>query len=550
MKGKAPHRIPYLSRRWRVLIVLLVFSLAPFLVVTILCQRGAARFAKQILHSVEVNLTEIVGKELQQTAKSYGRLLSGGTEILEGDRSVSATTARNLILSRVHKINDLSSQWSPAMQGFLVYSGIAQETGEPTLQIMAKRDLSQEKHSWQPVLESEWLSSPDSKGMASLVNEVRVGKNGYLKMVYGGIECLWAYAPATESLSLVLVLPKEKILAQIQQAHDLLILLTQRQWLVIGAASAVVIVLVILTAFWRSHSMTRPLQVMVEALDRLAGGDFSSRMEFTTGDERDILARAFNEMVPQLEDRIRIRKALEVAQEVQQNLLPLEIPVLPGFDISATAIYCDETGGDYFDFFHCGKDCEYLGVAIGDVSGHGVPAALLMTTARALLRMRSSQPGSTAQVVNSVNRLLTADTYECGRFMTLFYLNLDQKNRRLHWVRAGHEPGIFYDPATDSFEELLGSGIALGVDAEWQYEENERKGLISGQIVFLGTDGIWETRKADGEMFGKQRLYDIIRHNAKNSAKSIEKAVLEKLGDFRGEFDQEDDITMVVIKVK
>jgi sigma-B regulation protein RsbU (phosphoserine phosphatase) len=550
MKGKAPHRIPYLSRRWRVLIVLLVFSLAPFLVVTILCQRGAARFAKQILHSVEVNLTEIVGKELQQTAKSYGRLLSGGTEILEGDRSVSATTARNLILSRVHKINDLSSQWSPAMQGFLVYSGIAQETGEPTLQIMAKRDLSQEKHSWQPVLESEWLSSPDSKGMASLVNEVRVGKNGYLKMVYGGIECLWAYAPATESLSLVLVLPKEKILAQIQQAHDLLILLTQRQWLVIGAASAVVIVLVILTAFWRSHSMTRPLQVMVEALDRLAGGDFSSRMEFTTGDERDILARAFNEMVPQLEDRIRIRKALEVAQEVQQNLLPLEIPVLAGFDISATAIYCDETGGDYFDFFPCGKDCEYLGVAIGDVSGHGVPAALLMTTARALLRMRSSQPGSIAQVVNSVNRLLTADTYECGRFMTLFYLNLDQKNRRLHWVRAGHEPGIFYDPATDSFEELLGSGIALGVDAEWQYEENERKGLISGQIVFLGTDGIWETRRADGEMFGKQRLYDIIRHNAKNSAKSIEKAVLEKLGDFRGEFDQEDDITMVVIKVK
>jgi hypothetical protein len=233
MKGKAPHKIPYLSRRWRVLIVLLVFSLAPFLVVTILCQRGAARFAKQILHSVEVNLTEIVGKELQQTAKSYGRLLSGGTEILEGDRSVSATTARNLILSRVHKINDLSSQWSPAMQGFLVDSGIAQETGEPTLQIMAKRDLSQEKHSWQPVLESEWLSSPDSKGMASLVNEVRVGKNGYLKMVYGGIECLWAYAPATESLSLVLVLPKEKILAQIQQAHDLLILLTQRQWLVI-----------------------------------------------------------------------------------------------------------------------------------------------------------------------------------------------------------------------------------------------------------------------------------------------------------------------------
>lgn len=296
--------------------------------------------------------------------------------------------------------------------------------------------------------------------------------------------------------------------------------------------------------------MTRPLQVMVEALDRLAGGDFSSRMEFATGDERDILARAFNEMVPQLEDRLRIRKALEVAQEVQQNLLPREIPLLSGFDISAAAIYCDETGGDYFDFFPCGKDCEYLGVAIGDVSGHGVPAALLMTTARALLRMRSSQPGSIAQVVNRVNRLLTADTYECGRFMTLFYLNIDQKNRSLHWVRAGHEPGILYDPATDTFEELLGPGIALGVDETWQYEENERKGLVSGQIVLLGTDGIWETRRADGEMFGKQRLYGVIRQNAGNTAKSIEKAVLEAIGEFREESGQEDDITMVVIKVK
>lgn len=327
-------------------------------------------------------------------------------------------------------------------------------------------------------------------------------------------------------------------------------LIHQEQWLATGIAVLVVIVVVVLAAFWSARSMTRPLQVMVEAVDRLAGGDFSSRMEFATGDERAILARAFNEMVPQLEDRLRIRKALEVAQEVQQNLLPLEIPVLPGFDISARAIYCDETGGDYFDFFHCGKDCEWLGVAIGDVSGHGVPAALLMTTARALLRMRSSQPGSMAEVVTSVNRHLTADTCEGGRFMTLFYLNIDQANRSLRWVRAGHEPGIFYDPGTDTFEELLGPGIALGVDEEWQHEENERGGLASGQIILLGTDGIWETFNAKKEMFGKQRLYEIIRQNADNTAKDIEKAVLEALGDFRGKGNQEDDITMVVIKVK
>ena len=550
MNGKLNRRMPSISRRWRVLLVLLVFSLAPLLAVTILCQRGASRLGMSILSLVDASLTQIVGKELQQTAESYARALNGRMEILEDDRPASGTTAIDLLLAGVQQTSDLSSQWSPAIKAFLVNWGREQETGESTLQIMAKRDFRQEKNTWHAVIESEWLRSPNIKAMAHLVSELSGGTSGYVEMIYQKDECIWAYSCLGESLGLVLILPKEKILSQVQQVHDFLKLLTRRQWLVIGTASAVVILLVILTAFWSSHSMTRPLQVMVEALDRLAGGDFSSRMEFATGDERAILARAFNEMVPQLEDRLRIRKALEVAQEVQQNLLPLEIPLLPGFDISARAIYCDETGGDYFDFFPCGKDCEYLGVAIGDVSGHGVPAALLMTTARALLRMRSSQPGSVAEVVTSVNRLLTKDTYEGGRFMTLFYLNIDQANRRLRWVRAGHEPGIFYDPATDTFEELLGPGIALGVDEDWHYEASEKDGLTKGQIIFLGTDGIWETHQANGEMFGKQRLYEIIRRNAENTAKDIEKAVLEALADFRGKGNQEDDITMVVIKVE
>ena len=327
-------------------------------------------------------------------------------------------------------------------------------------------------------------------------------------------------------------------------------LILQEQWLATGIAVFVVIAAVVLAALWSSRSMTRPLQLMVEAVDRLAGGDFSSRMEFATGDERAILVRAFNEMVPQLEDRLCIRKALEVAQEVQQNLLPKEIPNLPGLDMAATTVYCDETGGDYFDFFPCGEDCDWYGVAIGDVTGHGVAAALLMTTVRALLRMRASQPGSMAEVITSVNLHLTADTHEDGRFMTLLYLNIDQAEGRLRWVRAGHEPGIFYDPGTDTFEELLGPGIALGVDKDWHYQESERGGLNPGQIIFLGTDGIWETLNAEGEMFGKHRLYEIIRRRAQSTATGLQTAVLEALGDFRGKCNQEDDITMVVLKVK
>jgi len=326
-------------------------------------------------------------------------------------------------------------------------------------------------------------------------------------------------------------------------------LIYQEQWLATGIALFAVIVVVILTALWLSHFMTRPLQVMVDAVHQLAKGDFSARMNLATGDERDLLAQAFNEMVPQLKEMMRMRRGLEMAQEVQQSLQPREMPDLPGLDIAATTVYCYETGGDYFDFFPCGKDCEGLGVVVGDVTGHGVAAALLMTTARALLRMRAVQLGTISEVVTSVNQQLTLDTYESGSFMTLFYLAVDQANRSLRWVRAGHDPAIFYDSTTDQFEELLGSGVALGVDKDWHYEGNEKSGLGTGQIIFLGTDGIWETRNMDGEMFGKERLYEIIRSNGQKPAKEIQNEVLAELDKFQGSTVQEDDVTIVVIKV-
>ena len=482
MKNKGRLWIPYLGRRWRVLIVLLIFSLTPCLAVTLICQSTADRFAGNMLHSMEASLTEIVGKELQQTAKCYGKKLSGELATLQPGRSESGIEGCGLMLPKVQKIGGLFSQWAPFLGGFIVcFKKVGRNIDESTLHILATGDFRQEEPCWQPAALTQRLRSSDIKGLGRLLRALDSGANGYLESAYEGVASIWAYEHIRENLHLVLVLPKSRIRNQVQHSGDLLALLTRRQWLVIGGAAALLILLVVITAFWSSRSMTRPLQVMVEAIERLAGGDFSSRMEFASGDEREFLASAFNEMVPQLEDRLRIRNSLQVAKEVQQSLLPREIPKFRGFDLSATAIYCEETGGDYLDFFPCGSDCERLGVAIGDVSGHGVPAALLMTTARALLRMRSSQPGSMAQIVTSVNRLLSADTCESGRFMTLFYLHMDPANRTLHWVRAGHQPGIFYDPVTESFDELLGRGIALGVDEAWQYEENERSGLASGQ---------------------------------------------------------------------
>jgi sigma-B regulation protein RsbU (phosphoserine phosphatase) len=246
-----------------------------------------------------------------------------------------------------------------------------------------------------------------------------------------------------------------------------------------------------------------------------------------------------------------LRKSLALANEIQLNLLPQHDPIDEHLDITGRIIYSSATGGDYYDYIRFPKSAGHrLDVVVGDVTGHGIEAALLMTTARAFLRARTFQPGSLAQVVTDVNRHLTADLYETGRFMTLFYLTIDPAAGRLGWVRAGHDPAIIFDPATGHFQELRGEGIALGVDRSWRYEEHQKSGLVGGQIIFIGTDGIWETHGPRGDMFGKQRVYELIRTHAAASAADIADRVIEDLDRFRENPEPEDDITLVVIKVK
>jgi len=188
-------------------------------------------------------------------------------------------------------------------------------------------------------------------------------------------------------------------------------------------------------------------------------------------------------------------------------------------------------------------------VAIGDVSGHGISSALLMATVRSSLRQRASLPGSTAKIISDVNRQLVKDVEDSGQFMTLFFLALDTATRQLEWVRAGHDPAMLYDPGSDSFNELSGSGIALGVDAEWIYEDNKKNDFSNGQIIFLSTDGIWEARNKKGEMLGKEPILDAIRHNASSDATQIIDVIFNILDKFIGEVKLEDDITSVVVKM-
>jgi sigma-B regulation protein RsbU (phosphoserine phosphatase) len=223
-----------------------------------------------------------------------------------------------------------------------------------------------------------------------------------------------------------------------------------------------------------------------------------------------------------------------------------------GLDIAGTSIYCDETGGDYYDYIRYetgASEGSPLAVVVGDVSGHGVPSALLMATARALLRQRLSLPGDLAEAFSDVNSHLSQDVGASGQFMTLMGLAVNPVSGTVVWVRAGHDPAILYDPQVDEFERLTGPGVALGVDTASRYTLQHRSNLVEGSILLVGTDGIWEACNAYGEMFGKERVLALIKRHAGASAGTIRDRLVSALRHFCGSSDVEDDITMVVIKL-
>jgi sigma-B regulation protein RsbU (phosphoserine phosphatase) len=299
-----------------------------------------------------------------------------------------------------------------------------------------------------------------------------------------------------------------------------------------------------------STGIIDPVRRMQAAMARVERGDLTASVTVDSNDELGSLAENFNQMTEGLKDRYRLRQSLDLAKEVQQNLLPRGNPQFAGLDIAGTSIYCDETGGDYFDFFDNSTPGEKkYSIVIGDVSEHGIPSALLMASTRAFLRQRAALSGSIASVVTDVNRQLTRDVEDSGRFITLLFLQIDMDRRTVSWVRAGHDPAVLYDPSTDRFIELGGRGIALGIDKSWPYEEEKHAALAAGQIIFMSTDGIWEARNPRDEMFGKQALYQIVRQNSKAAAAEIQETILAELKQFQQEVEPVDDITLVIIKI-
>lgn len=317
----------------------------------------------------------------------------------------------------------------------------------------------------------------------------------------------------------------------------------------------ILFIMAMLTALvlWTIHSYSINLRLLLgnqaTVLEHVGNGDLGAWIPAVTRDELGVIAGRTNFMIEELKDRERMKRSLEAARIIQLRLLPEKPPFIPGFVLAGTIRFCDETGGDYYDFvdFHERDSGHGTAILVGDVTGHGIDAALFMATARSMIRSCLHDGGSLGERMSAINELLCRDVWGTGLFMTLFCLVV-RTDGSLAWVGAGHDPALVYLPEDDDFLELKGLNLPLGVEGAIPYEMSERKALPPGAVAVLATDGVWEARDARGEMFGKERLRNVLAEASPHGAEEIAERVLLRLDEFRGEVRLQDDVTLVVLK--
>jgi len=337
--------------------------------------------------------------------------------------------------------------------------------------------------------------------------------------------------------SLVIIAPGKKILDSVRTFS-----------LSYFGGSVLFILIVILFIRATISRTTRAIKNVSDAARNLALGNFGDPLPVQSRDEVGELTQNFNTMTRQLKERNRLKADMNLAMEVQQNLLPKSDVSTGNIDISGSTVYCDETGGDFFDIIPFSRESGKIGLVVGDVVGHGIAAALLMATTRGFIRSRVQQGGPLSRMITDVNQLLCQDTSLTHNFVSLFFMAVDTEKNQIQWVRAGHDPAIVYHPQKDDFSELNGNGLVLGVDETLQYSEHLLSGCEKKSIILIGSDGAWETQNSQGERFGKTRVKNALKKAAHLSSKDMIQAILSEIETFKGETRQEDDITLMILK--
>ncbi len=296
-----------------------------------------------------------------------------------------------------------------------------------------------------------------------------------------------------------------------------------------------------------------PLVSQGELIGLLNLGPRLSERDYS-GDDRKLLdnlaahaspAVRVAQLVRQQEAEVRSRERLEqelrVAQLIQQQFLPKELPQLPGWQVAAYYRPARQVGGDFYDFFQLPDG--RIGLVVGDVTDKGVPAALVMATTHSILRSEGPRLVSPSQVLKRANDLLYPDI-PAHMFITCLYAVVDPTTGHIQYANAGHN--LPYVRTNDGVEELRATGMPLGLMPDMTYEEKEAT-LAPGDHVLLHSDGLVEAHNPNREMFGFDRLKALVGDHAASS--ELIDQCLNELDSFTGTgWEQEDDITLVSLQ--
>jgi sigma-B regulation protein RsbU (phosphoserine phosphatase) len=250
----------------------------------------------------------------------------------------------------------------------------------------------------------------------------------------------------------------------------------------------------------------------------------------------------------EIASRERLDRELEIARDVQQRLFPQKLPHVKGLDFAGYCRPAQGVGGDYYDFIHLATGA--LGIAVGDVSGKGIAAALMMASLQASLRGQTIKPCDTlSEMIHHINGLVY-EASSANRYATFFYAQYDPASRKLRYVNAGHNPPLLRRKKGDSYEflRLEEGGTVLGLFPDFPYKEAEME-LEAGDVLVAFTDGISEAMNHAEEEFDEERLMEAIRTCPDRSAANISSYILERVDAFTAGADQHDDMTIVVVRL-
>jgi serine phosphatase RsbU (regulator of sigma subunit)/predicted ester cyclase len=282
----------------------------------------------------------------------------------------------------------------------------------------------------------------------------------------------------------------------------------------------------------------KEIEVTSMTMHRIVRGKITE--EWSEGSGSAEVAQAHLEQ--EVRKRERVEHDLSVARSIQQASLPKEVPTLEGWQISPYYQPAREVGGDFYDFHLLPEG--RLGLVVGDATGKGVPAALVMSTTCGMLRLAAQSHTSPAEMLQGVNEVLFPNI-PTNMFVTCFYVILEPKSGRLSYANAGHD--LPYLHRNGEAEELRARGMPLGLMPGMRYEEKETI-VHSGQAALLYSDGLVEAHDPEGDMFGFPRLRTLIAERAEEE-RPLGEVLLEELYSFTGEgWEQEDDITLLTLK--